>query len=53
MGHIIALLRQALFAVKDREVQNEVDVLLYSLLENAIVFVLEFAYYIEHKESES
>lgn len=52
MGHIIALLRQALLAVRDREFKNEVDVVQYLLLEDAIVFALKFAYRIEHEESE-
>lgn len=50
MGHIIALLRQALQAVHDREIKTEVDVVQYSLLESAIVFVLKLAYYIENEE---
>lgn len=52
MGHIIALLRQTLMAVHERELKNKVDVFKYDLLEYAIVFVLKFAYYIEHEESE-
>ena len=52
MSHIIVLLRQVLQAVHDRELKNEVDVVQYSILEDAIVFVLKLAYYIESKESE-
>ncbi len=52
MGHIIALLRQVLQAVHDRELKNEVNVVQYSLLNDAIIFVLKLAYHIEHEESE-
>lgn len=52
MGHIIALLRQAHLAIHERGLKNKVDFVQYDLLESAIVFVLKFAYYIEHEESE-
>lgn len=52
MGHIIALLRQAQFAVHDRRMKKKVDEVQYSLLEYAISFVLSLALYIENEECE-
>ena len=51
MSHIIVLLRELLLVIHDRELKNEVDVVQYSLLKDAIIFVLKIAYYIENEES--
>lgn len=50
MGHIIVLLRELLLVIHDRELENEVDVVQYSLLKDAIILVLKLAYYIENEE---
>lgn len=50
MGHIIVLLRELLLVIHDRELENEVDVVQYSLLKDAIILVLKLAYYIESEE---
>lgn len=52
MGHIIALLRQAQLAVHERRMKKKVDEIQYSILEDAIVFILKLAYYIENEECE-
>lgn len=52
MGHIIALLRQAQLAVHDRRMKKKVDDIQYSILEDAILFVLKLAIYIENEENE-
>lgn len=51
MSHIIVLLRELLLVIHDRELKNEVDVVQYSLLKDAIILVLKIAYYIENEES--
>lgn len=51
MSHIIVLLRELLLVIHDRELKNEVDVVQYSLLKDAIILVLKLAYYIENEES--
>lgn len=50
MSHIIVLLRELLLVIHDRELENEVDVVQYSLLKDAIILVLKLAYYIESEE---
>lgn len=52
MSHIIALLRQALEAVHDRRMKKKVDIVKYSILEEAILVVLKIAYQISNEESE-
>lgn len=52
MGHIIALLREAQFAVHDRRMKKKIDVVKYSILEDAILVVLKIAYQISNDESE-
>ena len=52
MGNIIALLRQALEAVHDRRMKKKIDVVKYSILEDAILVVLKIAYQISNDESE-
>lgn len=52
MGHIIVLLREVQFAVHDRRMKKKVDGIQYSILEDAILFVLKLAIYIENEENE-
>lgn len=52
MGHIIALLRQALLAVHDLRMKMEVYEVKYSILENALSLVLKLALAIDDEESE-
>ena len=47
MGHIIALLRQALLAVNDLRMKTEVYDVKYYMLEKALSFTLELALVIE------